>query len=221
MSAEGLRMDSWLLPAIAFALPEWVVSALPKPSHRFTSDEEKMGLAIALSRWNVDHATGGPFGAAIFEATTGQLVAPGVNLVQQLGWAGAHAEMVAIAIAQKRVGTFDLGDQPGLVYELFSSTEPCSMCMGCVTWSGIRRLVCGASDQDARAIGFDEGVKADDWVEQFRLRGIEVQRDVCKEQAAVVLSSYKDRGGLIYNGRRPSTSGPGASSLKDGSWLSC
>jgi tRNA(Arg) A34 adenosine deaminase TadA len=204
-------MGSWQLPSIAFSLPDWVCRSLPEPGHCFVSDEEKMGLAIELSRLNVLHATGGPFGAVIFEATSGRLVAPGVNLVQYLGWAGAHAEMVAIAIADKRLGKFDLGDNPEIGYELFSSTEPCSMCMGCVTWSGLRRLVCGASDQDARAIGFDEGVKANDWVAQLRSRGIAVQQNVCREQAVSVLNAYKDQGGLIYNGRASTASGGAAS----------
>ena len=194
-------MESWVFPSIAFALPAWVSQSLPEPSHRFATDEEKMGLAIDLSRLNLEHASGGPFGAAVFEAKTGRLVAPGVNLVQHLGWAGAHAEMVAIAIAEKSLGQLDLGSDPEVVYELFSSTEPCSMCMGCITWSGIRRVVYGASDQDARAIGFDEGVKAPDWIAQFRQRGIDVQQHVCRERAASVLFSYKKQGGLIYNGR--------------------
>ncbi len=194
-------MEAWLFPSIAFSLPEWVSRSLPEPSHRFRTDEEKMMLVIALSRLNVEQGSGGPFGAAIFEAKTGYLVAPGVNLVQQLGWAGAHAEMVAIAIAEKTLGQLDLGANREISYELFSSTEPCCMCMGCVTWSGIRRLVCGANDQDAREIGFDEGVKADDWVAQFRDRGIDVQRNVCREQAASILHAYKEQGGLIYNGR--------------------
>jgi tRNA(Arg) A34 adenosine deaminase TadA len=193
--------EPWTFPPISFFLPEWVEQSLPDPSHQFSDDEEKMMLAIALSRMNIDHGSGGPFGAAVFVATTGTLVAPGVNLVQRLGWSGAHAEMVAIAIAQLSLGQLDLGSDQHTVYELFTSTEPCSMCMGCITWSGIGRLVCGASDMDARAIGFDEGIKANDWVEQFQRRGIDVRQNVCRDEAASVLNTYKAQGGLIYNGR--------------------
>ncbi|MFN7678476.1 MAG: nucleoside deaminase, partial [Cyanobacteriota bacterium] len=143
------RPDSWHFPPITFFLPDWVIASLPDPSQRFTTDEEKMSFVIGLSRQNVVHATGGPFGAAVFDAATDKLVAPGVNLVQALLWSGAHAEMVALSLAQKRLGQLDLGADPQQIYELFTSTEPCTMCMGCITWSGIRRLVCGASDLDA------------------------------------------------------------------------
>lgn len=188
-------------PSLQWSLPEWIGQALPAPEHHFASDEEKMMLAIALSRRNVEEGTGGPFGAVIYEANTGLLVAPGVNLVPTLGWAGAHAEMVAIAMAERVLGQLDLGDNPERVYELFSSTEPCAMCMGAITWSGLRRLVSGATDHDARSIGFDEGVKAGDWVAQFRLRGIDVRQTLCQSQAVAVLHTYKAQGGLIYNGR--------------------
>jgi tRNA(Arg) A34 adenosine deaminase TadA len=192
--------EPWVFPEIRLSLPEWVGAALPPPGHRYATDGEKMGLAIALSRLNIEHGTGGPFGAAVFEATSNTLLAPGVNLVQQLGWSGAHAEMVALAMAHKRLGQLDLGADRQVVYELFSSTEPCAMCMGGILWSGIGRLVCGATDRDAQAIGFDEGIKASDWVEQFRRRGMDVKQGVCREEAVSVLNAYQRQGGLIYNG---------------------
>ena len=66
----------------------------------------------------------------------------------------------------------------------------------------MRRLVCGASDADARAIGFDEGPRADDWIEALRARGIEVVTGVCAEAARAVLRRYAALGGEIYNARR-------------------
>ena len=193
--------EPWTFPSISLSLPAWIIHELPDLGYRFASDESKMQMVIKLSRLNASMGTGGPFGAAVFNALTGQLVAPGVNLVQQLGLSAAHAEMVAISIAQRQLGLLDLGTDPRICYELFSSTEPCSMCMGNIQWSGIRRLVCGANDADARAIGFDEGVKAPDWVEQFSRRGIVVQQGVCRAQAVSILNAYKAQGGLIYNGR--------------------
>ena len=193
--------QSWTFPELKMSLPQWISNALPERGHQFDSDESKMMLAITLSKLNCEYGTGGPFGAAIFNAKTGTLVAPGVNLVQSLGISGAHAEMVSIALAQKTLGFLDLGSDPNTSYELFSSTEPCAMCMGCITWSGITRLVCGANDADARAIGFDEGVKALNWIEQYKQRGISVDLGICQEKAASVLSKYKEHGGLIYNGR--------------------
>ena len=192
---------TWIFPSITLAWPTWISHEMPDPGDQFESDEDKMQYVIKLSSLNSSMGTGGPFGAAVFNAQTGQLVAPGVNLVQQLGLSAAHAEMIAISMAQRQLGLLDLGTDPRVCYELFSSTEPCSMCMGNVQWSGIRRLVCGANDADARAIGFDEGVKAPDWVEQFKRRGIVVQQGVCRAEAVAVLNAYKAQGGLIYNGR--------------------
>ncbi len=160
-----------------------------------------MRLAIKLAQLNVEHQTGGPFGAAIFELKSGRLVAVGVNLVESSNCSIAHAEMLAIAIAQRAVGRYDLGMEEGAAYELVTSTEPCAMCLGAIPWSGVRSVVCGARDQDARRIGFDEGSKPDHWVESLESRGVRVRRDVLREEAQAVLLDYRKRGGLIYNAR--------------------
>ena len=114
-----------------------------------------------------------------------------------------HAEIVALVLAQKTLGRYDLSDEGRLHYDLVAATEPCAMCFGAVPWSGVRRLVCGARDEDARAIGFDEGPKLDDWVAALNNRGIAVLRDVLREEAAAVLREYVAVGGMIYNSGRP------------------
>ena len=76
------------------------------------------------------------------------------------------------------------------------------MCLGAVVWSGVQTLVCGATDGDARAIGFDEGPKPPDWVSALYQRGIAVHREVLRPDAAGVLQAYADAGGPIYNARR-------------------
>jgi tRNA(Arg) A34 adenosine deaminase TadA len=73
------------------------------------------------------------------------------------------------------------------------------MCYGALPWSGISRLACGARDADARAVGFDEGPKLDDWIEQLNARGIDVVRDVLRGDAVAVLHDYAASGGTIYN----------------------
>ncbi|MGQ0849724.1 MAG: nucleoside deaminase [Actinomycetota bacterium] len=183
-------------PGVAIELPLWV-AGLCATGQIFPTVEDRMDLTLALVRGNLDHATGGPFGAAIFSAG-GALVAPGVNLVAPLHFAGAHAELVAIGIAGQIVGNFDLGVEPT---EMFASTEPCAMCLGAVPWSGVQRLVCGARDEDASAIGFEEGDKPADWVSCLNQRGIEVIRDVKRMEATTLLREYAAGGGLIYNGR--------------------
>ncbi len=73
------------------------------------------------------------------------------------------------------------------------------MCFGAIPWSGVRRLVCGARDEDARAIGFDEGPKLSDWVTALKDRDITVLRDVLRDEATAVLQEYIASGGIIYN----------------------
>jgi len=75
------------------------------------------------------------------------------------------------------------------------------MCAGAVLWSGARSLVCGASGDDARAIGFDEGPKHPDWANELRGRGIEVVEGVMRSQAVAILEYYRAVGGPIYNAR--------------------
>ena len=76
------------------------------------------------------------------------------------------------------------------------------MCFGATPWSGVRRLVCGAREEDARRIGFDKGPKMPDWVASLEQRGISVARDVCRDEAAAVLRYYAEKGGTIYNARQ-------------------
>ena len=75
------------------------------------------------------------------------------------------------------------------------------MCLGALPWSGIRSLVCGARDEDARSIGFDEGEKPVQWIEALENRSIKVTRDILRDTAKAILKQYVDEGGIIYNGR--------------------
>ena len=189
-------------PPVTLVLPDWVEEIVPGPGGAYPTEEDRMRLVVELSRLNVERGTGGPFGAAIFEQETGKLLAPGMNLVVPSRCSVAHAEMVAIMIAQRVVGDFDLGGAGKPAYELYASTEPCAMCFGATPWSGVRSLLCGARDEDARSVGFDEGAKLPDWVVALEERGISVKRDVLREEAASVLRHYANMGGEIYNARR-------------------
>jgi tRNA(Arg) A34 adenosine deaminase TadA len=188
-------------PTVTLELPAWV-EELDLRDREYPTLEDRMRLVVELARQNVERGTGGPFGAAIFERETGRLLAPGMNLVVPSNCSVAHAEMVAVMIAQQAVGDFDLGAGGRPDYDLFASTEPCAMCFGATPWSGVRRLVCGARDEDARAVGFDEGAKLPDWAAALEERGIAVVRDVCREEAAAVLRDYAESGGQIYNARQ-------------------
>ena len=185
--------------SIAISLPSWVAHTVPW-DHCFTTDVEKMSLAIALARQNVTVGTGGPFGAAIFAVDTGRLVSVGVNSVVRLNNATLHAEMVAYMLAQHRVGSFTLDAEGMPPHELVTSCEPCAMCLGATLWSGVRRVVIGARREDALAIGFDEGPVFEESHAYLRARGVEIAPDVLREEAREVLELYHARQGDIYNG---------------------
>ena len=183
---------------ISFQVPDWVNKYCR--SYRASADiNERMAFVVTASRKNVEQGTGGPFAAAIFENGSGELVSLGVNLVEVQQSSMLHAEMVAIAVAQARLGTYDLGRTSSAGYELVTSTEPCTMCLGGVLWSGVNKVAAAARDEDAREIGFDEGPKPDDWIKSLNDRGIEVIDDVERESARSVLQMYKDSNGYIYN----------------------
>ncbi len=177
-------------------MPDWV-SAVAEPGVVVASSADRMALAVALSRENIRRG-GGPFGAAVFEIDTGRLVAPGMNLVVPMGNCVLHAEMVALMFAQKSRGAYTLADGPAC--ELVTSCEPCAMCLGATLWSGVARLVCGATRDDAVSCGFDEGPVFDASYRYLEDRGIEIVRGVGREDAAAVLRDYAGGGGTIYNG---------------------
>ncbi len=186
-----------MMTGFTVTLPGWFEGRAAKPQ-TIPSIEDRMKFVIDLARENIRHRTGGPFGAAVFDAA-GNLISAGVNLVETANCSILHAEMVAIALAQKALGRYDLSDGNRLAYELVTATEPCAMCFGAVPWSGVNRLVCGARDADARAIGFDEGPKLVRWQEALAERGIAVVSDVLRKEAAEVLQEYLASGGTIYN----------------------
>lgn len=187
---------------VRLRLPQWVEGYVPDEETLYPTVEERMRLAIGLARENIRRGSGGPFGAAVFEKESWRLLASGVNLVVPQSNSAAHAEMVAIMVAQAELGDFDLGGEGHPAYELVASAEPCAMCFGAVPWSGVRTLVCGARGEDARRYGFDEGAKIPEWATALEERGISVERDVLREESAEVLGEYAESGGVIYNSRR-------------------
>ena len=183
---------------ITIALPAWVEKFLSTQDKTFADIEQRMSLALELAKLNIEHKTGGPFAAAIFEQHTGKLISVGVNLVTSTNCSIAHAEIVTIALAQKKLETFDLYAD-NTPRQLVTTTEPCAMCLGAIPWSGVRSLVCGATDADARETGFDEGAKPVDWVDQLRKRNIDVTQNIRRKEAIETLKSYLNHGGQIYN----------------------
>jgi tRNA(Arg) A34 adenosine deaminase TadA len=177
-------------------LPEWLERRLGAETRRFASADERMTFVLELAERNVVERTGGPFGAAVFARASGELLAAGVNVVVASGLSLAHAEVVAVALAQRAHGSFDLSSAD---VELVTSAEPCWMCLGALHWAGVRSVVVGARDADVRAIGFDEGHKPRDWAAEFAGKGVAVRCDVQREAAIRVLARYRELGLPIYN----------------------
>ena len=177
---------------LTIGLPDW----LWEPQPLAPTDDEQMAVVLELAERNIEN-DGGPFAAGVFD-DAGNLVGPGVNRVVASATPVAHAEIVAIAVAGQRVGTWDLASVGR--FRLVTTTEPCAMCLGAVPWAGVHRLVCGATDDDARAVGFDEGIKPDNWQDRYREAGITVVEGVRRDEAAGVLRRYAEAGGAIYNG---------------------
>lgn len=175
---------------IQFQLPEWLTDY----TKTYVVDldlNKRMDFVIEASRLNVELQTGGPFAAAVFERDSGKLISLGVNLVIPQRLSILHAEMVAISLAQRKLGTHDLGGDKLPEHELFTTTEPCSMCLGATHWSGVGRVVAAAMGSDAELIGFDEGPKPVSWIEALQERNVEVLTEVRRESAKSVLARYK------------------------------
>ncbi len=183
-------------------LPVWITDYLVQQPETYPTPDARMELVITLAQLNIQYGTGGPFGAGVFRLDTQELVAPGVNLVLSSKSSMAHAEVVAMMMAQQIVGTHNLGAIGLPTHELVTSCEPCSMCLGAISWSGVRHIVCGARGSDAEAVGFDEGPKPANWIMELEQRGIAVTMDIGRASASSVLQQYVQNGGEVYNGRK-------------------
>ncbi len=178
-------------------LPEWVTDEV-RIGQEFTSEADRMGVAIKLSCRQVAEGTGGPFGAVVCDLDTGRVIGIGVNQVTNSCWSGAHAEFIAWTMAQETMNSYDLGC--GNSVGLYSSAQPCVSCWGGVFWTGITRLVYAATKRDVEQYaGFDEGPLPNDWKESLVKRGVSVQGELLREDAVVALKEYGRLGGECYN----------------------
>ena len=186
-------------PVVHVEYPDWVDSIVDW-NRAYASDEDRMRLAIAVSRTNVERGTGGPFGAAIFERQSGHVVAVGMNSVVRYNNCVLHGEIMAFMMANQAVGSFTLNSPNLPAHEMHTSCEPCAMCLGAALWSGVQRLVCGAARDDASILSFEEGPVFPASYHYLEERGIEVVRNVLRDEARSVLELYRQNSGKIYNG---------------------
>jgi tRNA(Arg) A34 adenosine deaminase TadA len=185
---------------ITLSIPDWVARELSRYPKHLPTQEDRMRMIIHFSRLNYEYGTGGPFAAGVFEQNTGKLISVGVNIVVPLNCSSAHAEIMALSIAQKKRETFDLGG-PGMAsHELVVNWRPCTMCYGAVLWSGVRSLVIAGSGKALEEItGFDEGPIHPDWKEELKKRNIDVIDNILSEEACKVFHAFIENNGFVYN----------------------
>ena len=194
MLAKGLHKFNPARAVVRVEYPDWVLYD-NFWMQEFRTDVEKMTLAIDISRKNISNATGGPFGAAIFNAKTGKLVSVGMSLVGYTNNCCMHAEMVAVQMATTVLGMYSLdspetGDGVLGEHELFTSSEPCAMCIGATMWSGVHKLVCAATDVDVRSLLHDTGPVFEESFRYLAAKGMSIQRKFMRDEAKQVLCEY-------------------------------
>ena len=187
---------------IELTLPTWAVAELAQMPTHFPALEDRMAAVIRFSHLNFEHDTGGPFAAGVFERDSGKLIVIGVNRVVPANCSSAHAEIMTLSLAQKILGTFDLGGLGMPAYQLVVNWRPCAMCYGAVVWSGVRSLVVAGSGPELEELtGFDEGPIHPDWAGELETRGIAVIDGLLTAEACQVFRAFGESDRLVYNGR--------------------
>lgn len=151
---------------------------------------EYMKLAIENAKNGINNGEGGPFGAIITD-DGGNIISVGNNKVIKNNDPTAHAEIVAIREACKKLNKYDLSN-----YILYTSCEPCPMCLSAIIWANIKEVYYGCTKEDAASIGFRDDIiydylkgKNDNLI---NLKQIE------REECIKLFKKYKDKNGLIY-----------------------
>src|ERR1035437_3294416 len=152
--------------------------------------EKFMRKAIALSIENIKNG-GGPFGAVIVR--DGKIVSTGVNRVTANTDPTAHAEVNAIRKASKKLGTFDL-----VGCDIYTSCEPCPMCLGAVYWAHLDKIYYGNTKTDAKNIGFDDSFIYDEIALKPENRKVKTTQ-LLSEEAIVAFETWaKSEDKVVY-----------------------
>ena len=205
---EKIAMKSTSFKIVTMLLGLMLPSASVSTSLGIVANEKPDSLKIATARRiiaGLQHDLAsyteqgcGPFVAAIYDGD-GKLVAKMPNTVVNGNCSHNHAEMNAIKAAEEKLGTYDLTP---FSLKLYSTAEPCVMCMGGIMWSGIKEVYYGVPSESVENItGFDEGFKPG-WLEQFRKRNIIVYGNIEKELGEQMLRNYMAKGGKHYQPQR-------------------
>jgi guanine deaminase len=144
-----------------------------------------MARAIELSLENVRSGRGGPFAAVVVK--NGKIIAEGTNRVTSTNDPTAHAEIVAIREAAKALGDFQLTG-----CEIYTSCEPCPMCMGAIYWARPEKVFFGNTAVDAARIGFDDGMILDELKLPYAQRRIPMS-SLMREEALAAFRAWEEK----------------------------
>ena len=149
-----------------------------------------MELAKRNAEEGINRGEGGPFGAVIIDKE-GHIISNGNNQVIKNNDPTAHAEIVAIREACKKLNTYDLSD-----YILYTSCEPCPMCLSAIIWANIKEVYYGCTKEDAGEIGFRDDMIYD-YLKGNNFNLIDLKK-MDREECLEVFKKYKEIGGVIY-----------------------
>jgi tRNA(Arg) A34 adenosine deaminase TadA len=149
------------------------------------NDRDFLRMAITLARQGMNNNEGGPFGALVVK--NGQIIGQGNNRVTSSNDPTAHAEVVAIRDACQNLGHFQLDD-----CVLYTSCEPCPMCLGAIYWARPDRIVFAASREDAADAGFDDNFIYEEIKLSPAERSISASQDLAGE-ANRVFEEWKEK----------------------------
>ena len=144
-----------------------------------------MARAIQLAIENVRSGKGGPFGAVVVK--DGNIIAEGVNQVTLTNDPTAHAEVLAIRQACQKVGSFELKGS-----ELYTSCEPCPMCLGAIYWTRFSRVYFGGFAADASKAGFDDSFIYREIAQAHPQRGIPMIQ-MMREEALAAFRAWEEK----------------------------
>ena len=150
-----------------------------------TREEKFMQEAIALSQKGVQNDEGGPFGCIIVKDD--KIVGRGNNKVTSTNDPTAHAEVVAIRDACKNLGTFQLDE-----CEVYTSCEPCPMCLGAIYWARPKVIYYANNRQDAAEIGFDDSMIYDEISADIKHRKIPII-PLLRKEAIKIFTEWKNK----------------------------
>ena len=148
-------------------------------------DSYFMQRAIDLAEKGLDSNAGGPFGAVIVK--NNKIISEGYNKVTSTNDPTAHAEIIAIKEACKKLNSFQLDD-----CTIYTSCEPCPMCLGAIYWARPKKVFYACKREDAAMIDFDDQFIYDELKKKINERRIEF-RNLMKKEALVVFKKWKNK----------------------------